>query len=147
MAEHPKKVESQNKSYKIADCLGEGGTSIVYLANDGARDIALKILGEEVDPKFKEQYVQILKNEFEVLSKLRHPNIAQVYDFEYAPALNKYFFTTEYVKGTDIYAYTERLDFKAKEELFLQMLVALDYVHRNGLIHCDVNGATPSESS
>src|SRR3989338_6487551 len=138
MAEHPKKVESQNKSYKIADCLGEGGTSIVYLANDGARDIALKILGEEVDPKFKEQYVQILKNEFEVLSKLRHPNIAQVYDFEYAPALNKYFFTTEYVKGTDIYAYTERLDYKAKEELFVQMLVALDYVHRNGLIHCDV---------
>ncbi len=136
--EHPKVIESQNKSYQIVKPLGEGGTSVVYLANDGKREVALKILGEEVDPAFKDRYVQILKNEFEVLTKLRHPNIAEVYDFEFAPAMGKYFFTTEYIKGTDVYNYTEGLDLSAKEDLFIQMLVALEYVHRCGVIHCDI---------
>ena len=62
----PHTIESQGKSYKIIETLGEGGTSIVYLANDGTRSVALKILGEEVEPIFKDRYVQILKNEFEV---------------------------------------------------------------------------------
>lgn len=138
MSKYPEKIESQNKSYKILDLLGEGGTSAVYLANDGKREVALKILGEEVDPAFKEKYVQILKNEFDVLSKLRHPNIAEVYDFEYSRGLNKYFFTTEYIKGTDIYNFTENTDARIKEELFVQLLTSLDYVHRCGVIHCDI---------
>src|SRR3989338_11649897 len=106
----PHTIESQGKSYKIIETLGEGGTSIVYLANDGTRSVALKILGEEVEPIFKDRYVQILKNEFEVLSKLRHPNIAEVYDFEFALAIGKYFFTTEYIKGTDLYNITSTSD-------------------------------------
>lgn len=133
-----KNLETSNKSYKIIDTLGEGGTSIVYLANDGKRDIALKILGEVVDPAFKDQYVKILKNEFEVLTSLKHPNIAEVYDFEYAPSIGKYFFTTEYVKGSDVYNYTDGMDIKAKEDLFVQLLLALDHVHRSGVIHCDI---------
>lgn len=136
--EVPKVIESSNATYNIIKTLGAGGTSVVYLANDGHRDVALKILGEEVDPQFKERYVEILKNEFEVLSKLRHPNIAGVYDFEYCPKLEKYFFTTEYISGMDIYNYSAQLDFKAKEELFVQLLLALDHVHRSGIIHCDI---------
>lgn len=138
MVDVPKKIETQNKVYEIQETLGEGGTSVVYLAKDGKRDVALKILGEEVDPTFREHYVEIMKNEFEVLSKLRHPNIAEVYDFEYCPSLGKYFFTTEFVKGTDIYNYTQASDYRAKEELFVQLLAALDYVHRCGVMHCDV---------
>lgn len=134
----PTKIESQNKSYKIIKRLGEGGTSVVYLANDGKRDVALKILGEEADPAFKDKYVEILKNEFEVLSKLRHPNVAEVYDFEFSKDLGKYFFTTEYVNGTDIYNYTSSADLKGREDLFVQLLLALDYVHRCGVIHCDI---------
>jgi len=134
----PEKIATQNKIYKIKEVLGEGGTSIVYLANDGKRDVALKILGEEVDANFRDRYVQIMKNEFEVLSRLRHPNIAEVYDFEYSPDLGKYFFTTEYIKGTDIYSFTQSSDFHTKEELFVQLLAALEYTHRCGVIHCDI---------
>lgn len=138
MGNLPKTIGSQNKSYEVLDVLGEGGTSVVYLAKDGKKDVAIKILGEEVEPAFKDQYVKILKNEFEVLSNLRHPNIAEVYDFGYSPELGKYFFTTEYVKGADIYNYTSNADLRTKEDLFVQMLVALDYVHRCGVIHCDI---------
>ncbi|MBI2341250.1 MAG: serine/threonine protein kinase, partial [Deltaproteobacteria bacterium] len=132
--EQPQIIEAQSKSYKVIKTLGAGGTSIVYLANDGKRDVALKILGEDVDATFKERYIQILKNEFEVLSRLRHPNIAEVYDFEYAPKLGKYFFTTEYINGADIYNYTSAADFNLKEDLFVQLLLALDYVHRCGMV-------------
>jgi serine/threonine protein kinase/tetratricopeptide (TPR) repeat protein len=137
-SEQPLIIEAQSKSYKVIKTLGSGGTSIVYLANDGKREVALKILGEDVDPAFKDRYIQILKNEFEVLSKLRHPNIAEVYDFEYAPKLGKYFFTTEFINGSDIYNYTNTADFNLKEDLFVQLLLALDYVHRCGVVHCDI---------
>jgi tetratricopeptide (TPR) repeat protein/predicted Ser/Thr protein kinase len=138
MGNHPEKVESANKTYKIIKPLGEGGTSVVYLAADGNKKVALKILGEQVDPAFKEKYVQILKNEFEVLSRLHHPNIAEVYDFDFASELGKYFFTTEFIDGTDLYNYTQTSDFRTKEELFVQLLAALEYVHRSGVIHCDI---------
>lgn len=136
--EIPKEIVSENKSYKVIKKLGEGGTSIVYLVEDGKQRLALKILGEEVDKAFKDRYIEILKNEFEVLSKLRHPNIARVYDFGYSPKLGKYFFTTEYVEGTSIQGFTENANLKTKEELFVQFLTALDYVHKNGLIHSDI---------
>ncbi|MBU4485131.1 serine/threonine protein kinase, partial [bacterium] len=135
----PQKIVSENKSYKVLKKLGEGGTSVVYLVEDSKkRKLALKILGEEVDPAFLDRIIDIMKNEFEVLSKLRHSNIAQVFDFEFCPELGKYFFTTEYVEGTDILTFTEHADFATKEELIVQFLNALEYVHRSGLIHCDI---------
>ena len=134
----PQQIASENKTYKVLKKLGQGGTSVVYLVEYGRQKLALKILGEHVDPVFVKSHIELLKNEFEVLSRLRHPNIARVYDFEYCPELDKYFFTTEYVEGTDILSFTRGTDFSTKEELYVQFLNALDHVHHNKLIHCDI---------
>lgn len=68
--------------YRILEQIGEGGTGVVYRAHDERldRDVALKILtpGTVVETAARKRFHQ----EALALSKLNHPNIATVHDFD-----------------------------------------------------------------
>ena len=68
--------------YRIEQQIGAGGMGVVYRAHDCRldRDVALKLLPESLlkDPAASER----LRKEALALSKLNHPNIAHVYDFD-----------------------------------------------------------------
>ncbi len=64
--------------FKIARKIGSGGVSAVYLAKDsqGGKQVALKILDREGD---NEVAVKRFLREIEVMQRLNHPNIVEVY--------------------------------------------------------------------
>src|SRR6202035_5730731 len=68
--------------YRILEKLGAGGMGEVYRAHDERldRDVALKVLppGTLSDELARKQF----RKEALMLSKLNHPNIATVYDFD-----------------------------------------------------------------
>jgi eukaryotic-like serine/threonine-protein kinase len=68
--------------YRIEEQIGAGGMGVVYRARDQRldRDVALKLVPENLvkDPAASER----LRKEALALSKLNHPNIAHVYDFD-----------------------------------------------------------------
>lgn len=100
--------------------------------------VALKLLKTLDDENAARKAIDQFENEFKVLKKLSHPNIAQIYDYGYDESLKKVFFTCPWLEGSDIFTATQNLEFEECEEVFVQALRALNYLHQKDLIHCDL---------
>lgn len=123
--------------YQLEHLLGEGGAGRVHLARDTkweGRAVALKVvtLSKGQDPFI----VQSLKNEFSTLTSLSHPNLAKVYDFGTTP--KEVYLSSEWVDGGDVLAAAADKDLNTTFQIFLQILRAMDYLHRRGVLHLDL---------
>ncbi|MDH4223725.1 MAG: protein kinase, partial [candidate division Zixibacteria bacterium] len=122
--------------------LGEGGMGSVFLVEDSLENnkgIALKTIKTDQQ---KLPALQRFKNEFKSLTELRHPNLAEVYDFGIirnpSSKEEEYFFTMEYVEGKDFFEASENLTYDELYEIIVQICKALDYVHLRGFLHNDL---------
>ncbi len=122
--------------YKVVRLLGEGASGKVYLVADKLQKdkrIALKLLEA---PGVR--HLELLRHEFTILTKLQHPNIAQVYDFGFDEESGFWFYTSEFLKGKDIIKAGKKLTYAARSRLFAQVLRALQHIHSRGIVHYDV---------
>ena len=124
--------------YRVTAKLGAGGMGEVYRAHDERldRDVALKVLpaGLLADESARKRF----RKEALMLSKLNHPNIATVHDFDTEDGVD--FLVMEYVAGTTL---AEKLAGRALPEkevarLGTQMAAALEEAHERGVIHRDL---------
>ncbi|QWP77600.1 protein kinase [Lysobacter sp. K5869] len=126
--------------YAIERELGAGGMGRVYLARralDGVEQrVALKLAAS---PLWAPQVQRRLRRERELLASLEHPNIARLIDVGELPSGQPYF-AMEYVDGEPIAAWCDRrkLPPRARIELALQALAAVDYAHRRLVLHRDL---------
>src|SRR5712691_6523669 len=86
--------------YRILEQIGAGGMGVVYRAHDERldRDVALKVLtpGALVDEAARKRF----RKEALALSRLNHPNIAMVFDFDTQDDMD--FLVIEYIPGTTL---------------------------------------------
>src|SRR5438093_11007850 len=86
--------------YRVVERIGAGGMGVVYLAQDQRleRDVALKVLPLRVidDEASRRRF----RNEARALSRLHHPHIATVHDFDTSEGVD--FLVMEYVTGTTL---------------------------------------------
>ncbi len=126
--------------YRIVRELGRGGMAVVYLAEraDGQfrQHVALKRIRRGIDTL---DVIQRFDQERQILASTHHPNIAQLIDGGVGPDGRPYF-VMEYVEGRsiDVYCDEERLAVNQRLELFLQVAQAVDYAHRNLVVHRDI---------
>ncbi len=131
-------IEHSDKKYKVLKELGKGHSGTVYLGEDNqGRQVAIKCLAG----RYNDATLKRFKREFVILRSLVHPNIAQPIDFGFDPRLKRYFFVAEYVRGVSLLDALADVKGKKALELFAQSLEALDYIHRNGVFHCDLKPA------
>lgn len=130
-----------DKKYLIKELLASGGQGVVYRASSSyGSDVALKILNIKRD-KPREQLIERFKHEFSILSRVRHPNILEIYDFGYDKANDLYYFTTEYLEEGNLGQCLNKLAMKDLESLFLEALRALSYLENCNLFHFDIKPA------
>ncbi len=127
-------------AYEVERELGQGGMGVVYLARraDGAyeQQVALKVLrGGLAGELFAARFAQ----ERKILARLQHPHIARLLDAG-SMADGALYFVMEYVDGERIDSWLRNNAVPVRERLalFLQALDAVQYAHRNLVIHCDL---------
>ncbi len=151
-----------NDRYRMGDLLGEGGMGRVFRAQDLRlqRDVAIKFL-PRID---KASMVERFRAEAMAVARLNHPNIVTVFDYDYLegnhaalsalglsqnpPCLpgddlagelqrGQPFIVMEYLPGKSIRE-AELSDAVAILDVGLALCDALDYAHREGIVHRDV---------
>jgi serine/threonine-protein kinase len=127
--------------YRYIRTLGRGGMSIVFLAEDvelGA-EVAVKVLfsrGEEFEG---DDTLGRLKLEATLNRKIRHPNVARIYDI--GRASDFWFLTMEYVPGQDLAkVLTGRGVLPARElvPILRQVALGVGAAHNLGFVHRDL---------
>lgn len=127
--------------YEIIDLIGRGGSGVVFRARQArpAREVALKLLS----PAFATSDTMArLEREAEILGRLQHPGIAQVYDagtFDGGFGEQPYL-VMELVHGDDVvsHARARGLDRQARVRLVVAILEAIDHAHGRGVVHRDL---------
>ena len=126
-----------NNRYEVVRKLGAGAMGSVYLSEDRVEKnikVALKVL---VSENLEDQDVWA-KGEYEALTRLRHPNLAKVYNFGRIDGTNDYFIVSEFIKGLDLFAMTEFVNYAELTEVIVQVCRALEYIHSQGYVHFDI---------
>ena len=127
-------------AFRILEVIGSGGMGTVYLAEraDGhfEQRVALKLLrGGRIDESTVKRFLQ----ERQILARLRHPNIAALFDGGLTTAGDPYL-VMELVEGDGITDYSERegLDVHQRAQLLRDVAHAADHAHQQGVIHRDL---------
>ncbi len=125
-------------NYVLTGKIGQGGVAEIYKARQESlgRDVAIKVLSSKLsnDPDI----VRRFERESMVIAKLNHPNIVHVIDK--GKAAERYYFVMEYIDGTSLREVidADRIPVRTKLEMVAQVCKALDYAHKNGVIHRDI---------
>lgn len=129
--------------YKVVEFLGEGGMGTVFSVEHAVlgRPYALKVLRSKVvdrDPTAGDKFLR----EARTASRVRHPNIVDVFDFGHMPDGRPYF-VMELLEGESLADRVSRGALPPAEVVTIarQLATALAAAHERGVIHADV---TPS---
>jgi serine/threonine-protein kinase len=131
-------VGTQLGRYRLVERIGHGGMGEVWKAHDVNldRDVAIKTLlpGALGDTKSRDRF----KREALVLSRLSHPGVATIFDFDVQDGCE--FLVMEYVAGGTLESRlaTGPLPIPLVLQLGSSIADALDNAHRSGFLHRDL---------
>jgi serine/threonine protein kinase len=124
--------------YRIVERLGEGGMGVVFRAEDPRleRDVALKVLKQ--DALHDEDSKRRFRLEARALSRLLHPNIATLFDFDSDGGVD--FLVLEFVPGESLSRTLANgpLPETRARAIALDVTEGLQSAHEKGIIHRDL---------
>jgi serine/threonine protein kinase len=132
--------------YELGELVGYGGMAEVHRGRDMrlGRDVAIKVLRSDLarDQTFLSRF----RREAQAAAGLNHPAIVSVYDTgeDHGPDGSIPYIVMEYVEGRtlrDVLRSEGRLPARRAMEIAAEVCGALDFSHRNGIVHRDVKPA------
>lgn len=125
--------------YEMLEEIGQGGMGVVYKAQDTQTKtiVAIKVLPQYVTRDATS--VQRFKREAINAARLNHPNIVTIFDWGEEGGTP--YFVMEYLPGytlKQVIAQESPLPLRRIENMLDQLASALDYAHKQGVLHRDV---------
>lgn len=137
LAEAP--LPERISNYHIESLLGEGGFGVVYRARQSEpvqRTVALKVLHPmRLDERSRWRF----QGERQLLARMQHRNIAQIYDAGTTDD-GLHYFAMEFVDGHKITRWCDekRLSIAERVDLFGDVCLAVQHAHQRGVVHRDL---------
>ena len=129
--------------YELGELLGYGGMAEVHRGRDVrlGRDVAIKVL--RADLARDQTFLNRFRREAQAAAGLNHPAIVAVYDTgeDVGPDGTVPYIVMEYVEGRtlrDVLRTEGRLPARRAMEIVAEVCGALDFSHRNGIVHRDI---------
>ena len=131
--------------YEVRGELGRGAMGVVYEGYDPLieRVVALKtIRAEQLVGENAKDIIARFRREAQAAGRLSHPNIVSIYDF--GEDAGVWYIAMEFIKGRELKEYfeaQERFSTADAVRILAQILSALGYSHKLGVIHRDIKPA------
>jgi len=128
------------QGYRIVSKIGQGGSSIVYLAEreSDKQQVVLKILNTA--PGRDEILLQRFVQEFDIISSIDHPNVIKIYDRGFGED-HAYLAMEYFPRGSLSKLIDDGLTGRQALSLLAQAASALREIHNRGVIHRDIKPA------
>ena len=126
--------------YEWIETLGQGGVGIVYKARDLELDevVAIKVLSPDL-AKDDEAVLARFKREINLNRKIKHPNVARMYDFGISGSYP--YITMEFVPGKDLWTLIRderRIEPARAVPILRQIARGCSAIHELGIVHRDL---------
>jgi serine/threonine-protein kinase len=127
--------------YEMVRKIGSGGIAEIFLARQASldRSVAIKVLSSKLlnDEDIRRRF----DLEALTIARLNHPNIIHIIDR--GVENGRYFFVMDFIDGDNLKTLVRRRDLSIQErcDIVVQCLKALDYAHKNGVVHRDMKPA------
>ncbi len=127
--------------YRIKRAIASGGMGTVYEAEQESprRMVALKVIRQGLTTP---ALLRRFELESQVLGRLQHPGIAQIYQAGTAQTDQgrQPYFAMEFVRGTDLREFVRRNNLSTRQrlELLARICDAVHHAHQKGVIHRDL---------
>lgn len=134
------------KRYEIMDKLGQGGMGAVYRVFDRLEQTTIALKQMHTSPanltfsiqrQYKNEHLA-LANEFKTLASLRHPHIVSVLDYGFDEQKLPYVTMTLLENADNFHDASLDKTLPEQVQITIEMLLALDYLHRRGILHRDL---------
>jgi serine/threonine protein kinase len=134
--------------YTVIREVGRGSMGVVYKAHDPVieREVAIKAihLAFATSSEEKQLYLNRFYREAKAAGKLSHPNIVTIYDVNEDKETGVPFLVMEYLEGTtlqEIVVDGILLPLDDVNNIMCQIADALNYAHKQGVVHRDIKSA------
>jgi eukaryotic-like serine/threonine-protein kinase len=126
----------------VLHAIGSGGVGVVYAAEQEhpRRTVAIKVLRRGFR---RPEILMRFEREAELLGRLQHPGVAQVFAFSPGNRRVPAHLVMEFVTGPPITEYidAQALGYAARIELMIAVCDAVQHAHDRGIIHRDLKPA------
>ena len=128
--------------YEVLDELGQGGMGVVYKCFDktGGVEVAVKGLPPEVS--HDKTSMEDIRENFQLINDLRHPNIVGIKNLEADPATGDYYLVMDLARGKSLRRWAKSHrgpeHLRAKMKIVAEIAAALDYAHGKRIMHRDI---------
>ncbi|XP_036148232.1 testis-specific serine/threonine-protein kinase 4 isoform X2 [Monomorium pharaonis] len=129
----------ESHGYILGKTIGSGSYATVKIAKSDRHDsqVAVKIVSKFQAPK--EYLTKFLPREIEVVKGLKHPNL--IHFLQAIETTHRVYIIMEYAKNgslLDVIRRNTYIDELRSRRWFRQLLEAIDYCHKHGIVHRDV---------
>jgi CRP-like cAMP-binding protein len=126
--------------YIATDIIGRGGFSIVYKGIHATLNMPVAIKMMRHNLAMNADFLDSFRREAKTIAALNHENILRIYDIE--ERYRTVFIIMEFLEGEGLRAMLgrlKRLPVPLAADILHQTCLGLDYAHRRGIIHRDLN--------
>lgn len=123
--------------YRLGRVLGEGAFSKVLFGEDVYTSEMFAV--KEIDKHRSLATRDVALSEVDIMRRVSHPNIVNTYDI--FVSLSHLYLVIEFMQGGelfDIIAEQGHLSERNASQVIRDIIVAVRYLHANGVVHCDI---------